>query len=64
MVLAQQRVWTGVPDVLCQDAPEGYVPDETAEDEGITTKDILSYSWRALKEARCVRDRCIFAFQR
>jgi hypothetical protein len=54
LVLALQRVWACVRDVLCNDAPEGYVPDEAAEDEGITTKDILSYSWRALKEARYV----------
>lgn len=52
LVLALQRVWTCVRNILCNDAPEGHVPDETSEDENMTTKDILSYSWRALKEAR------------
>lgn len=41
-------------DVLCNDAPEGYIPDEMDEEISINTKDILSYCWRALKEARCV----------
>jgi hypothetical protein len=50
--LALKEIWTCVKDTLCNDAPEGYVPDEIEEDNGITTKDILSYSWRALKEAR------------
>jgi hypothetical protein len=40
-----------VKDVLCNDAPEGYIPDEVNDEVNITTKDILSYSWRALKEA-------------
>jgi hypothetical protein len=52
IISALQDVWTCVHDVLCNDAPEGYMPVEAAEDEGVTTKDILSYSWRALKEAR------------
>ncbi|KAE9992852.1 hypothetical protein EG327_007479 [Venturia inaequalis] len=52
LVLALQRVWTCVRNILCNDAPEGHVPDDTTvEDENMTTKDILSYSWRALKEA-------------
>lgn len=54
LALALHRVWVCVRDVLCNDAPEGYVPDEAAEDENITTKDILSYSWRALKESRYI----------
>jgi len=48
-------VWEGVKTALCNDAPEGYVPEDVEEvDEVATTKDILSYSWRALKEARYV----------
>ncbi|TID14586.1 HEAT repeat protein-like protein [Venturia nashicola] len=54
LVLALQRVWTCVRSILCNDAPEGYVPNETAEEENMTTKDILSYSWRALKEASAI----------
>jgi hypothetical protein len=49
-----QRVWNCVRDVLCNDAPEGHVPEDLDPESDIDTKDILSYSWRALKEARCV----------
>lgn len=52
IVVALHEVWVCVHDVLCNDAPEGYVPDELDEDFSISTKDILSYCWRALKEAR------------
>jgi hypothetical protein len=45
-------VWDCVKDVLCNDAPEGHMPDELEGEQDVTTKDILSYSWRALKEAR------------
>ncbi|QDS74834.1 hypothetical protein FKW77_002765 [Venturia effusa] len=54
LVLALQKVWGCVRGVLCNDAPEGHVPDETAEDENMTTKDILSYSWRALRESSAI----------
>ena len=47
-----QTVWTTVRLVLCDDAPEGNVPDELESAMQLDTKDILSYSWRALKEAR------------
>ncbi|KAF2201139.1 HEAT repeat protein-like protein [Delitschia confertaspora ATCC 74209] len=43
--------WLCVQHVLCNDAPEGYVPEELEEEVSITTKEILSYSWRGLKEA-------------
>ncbi|KAF2434532.1 hypothetical protein EJ08DRAFT_470303 [Tothia fuscella] len=48
---ALRDVWQCVNQVLCQDAPEGHVPEDVEEDINFTTKDILSYSWRALKEA-------------
>lgn len=48
-----QDVWTCVYGTLCNDAPEGFTPDELEEEE-IGTKDVLSYSWRALKESRYV----------
>jgi hypothetical protein len=47
-----RMVWNCVKDVLCNDAPEGHMPEELEGEQDITTKDILSYSWRALKEAR------------
>ncbi|KAK5006117.1 hypothetical protein LTR60_006059, partial [Cryomyces antarcticus] len=43
-----------VKDVLCDDAPEGHVPDDFDEEDEITTKDISSYCWRAVKEASLV----------
>jgi len=52
IVKALHDVWYAVREVLCNDAPEGFVPDELDEETNITTKDILSYCWRALKEAR------------
>ena len=45
------RVWEIVKPVLCNDAPEGYVPDDTDELQDVTSKDTLSYCWRALKES-------------
>jgi len=47
-------VWSCVKPTLCNDAPEGYFPDELDVEDDIETKDVLSYSWRALKEARYV----------
>ena len=50
-----QRVWQDTHDILCNDAPEGYMPEELEGDaSSLTTKDILSYSWRALKESSLV----------
>ncbi|KAF2657203.1 hypothetical protein K491DRAFT_756956 [Lophiostoma macrostomum CBS 122681] len=46
-----RQLWSCVWHVLCADAPEGHVPDEIDEEANIDTKEILSYSWRALKEA-------------
>ena len=38
------------------DSPEGYTGEDFEEDDlDIGVKDTLSFSWRALKEARCVR---------
>lgn len=45
-------VWIVVHDVLCNDAPEGHMPDDMADESEVSTKDALSYSWRALKESR------------
>jgi hypothetical protein len=46
--------WTCIQHILCTDAPEGHVPDEIDEETSLDTKEILSYSWRGLKEARYV----------
>jgi hypothetical protein len=47
-----ENLWTCVYHVLCADAPEGHVPDDLEEETSLDTKEILSYSWRGLKEAR------------
>jgi len=46
------RVWYCVRPILCNDAPEGHIPEDLDPESDIDTKDILSYSWRALREAR------------
>lgn len=44
------EVWDVVRPILCNDAPEGYIPEELG-DSPESTKESLSYCWRALKEA-------------
>ncbi|KAJ5489742.1 hypothetical protein N7539_004632 [Penicillium diatomitis] len=44
------RVWEEVKPILCIDSPEGHT-DDPAEDLAVGPKDILSYSWRALRES-------------
>ncbi|KAK6864176.1 hypothetical protein PG995_000704 [Apiospora arundinis] len=45
------RVWQLVRHVLCDDSPEGHLPEELEEVEGLDTKDLLSYSFRAVHES-------------
>ena len=52
LILSLSEVWSSVRDVLCNDAPEGHVPVDLEDEANMSTKDILSYSWRALKEGR------------
>ncbi|KAF2106936.1 HEAT repeat protein-like protein [Lophiotrema nucula] len=51
MSTAIDTLWSCIRDVLCADAPEGHVPEELEEEQSLDTKEILSYSWRGLKEA-------------
>ncbi|RMY67901.1 hypothetical protein D0863_07485 [Hortaea werneckii] len=44
-------IWDVVRPTLCNDAPEGYLPEAMLETPDVSTKDTLSYCWRALKEA-------------
>ncbi|PGH15198.1 hypothetical protein AJ79_02563 [Helicocarpus griseus UAMH5409] len=44
-----QSIWIGVRAILCIDSPEGQ--DEDAADELKGPKDLLSCSWRALRES-------------
>ncbi|KAL5444724.1 hypothetical protein PMIN07_003330 [Paraphaeosphaeria minitans] len=43
--------WTIVENILSADAPEGHVPEDMDEEVSLGTNEILSYSWRGLKEA-------------
>ncbi|KAI0840628.1 hypothetical protein F5Y06DRAFT_308806 [Hypoxylon sp. FL0890] len=45
------RIWQAVRHVLCDDSPEGHLPEELEEVEGLDTKDLLSYSFRAIHES-------------
>ncbi|KAI0145897.1 hypothetical protein F4776DRAFT_382398 [Hypoxylon sp. NC0597] len=46
-----RRIWQAVRHVLCDDSPEGHLPEELEEVEGLDTKDLLSYSFRAIHES-------------
>jgi hypothetical protein len=54
LITSFESLWSIVYNVLCADAPEGNVPDEVDEAANMDTREVLSYSWRGLKEARCV----------
>ncbi|KAL8775229.1 MAG: hypothetical protein Q9209_000235 [Squamulea sp. 1 TL-2023] len=44
-------VWMVVRDVLCADAPEGHELGSPDDEASSSTKDVLSFCWRALKES-------------
>lgn len=52
LVTCCERVWAAVRDILCDDSPEGHLPQELEEVDGLDTKDVLSYSFRSVHEAR------------
>jgi hypothetical protein len=49
-----ERIWIIVKEILCNDSPEGHLPRDLDELEIIDTKDVLSYSFRAIHESRLV----------
>ncbi|KAM5351554.1 hypothetical protein ACJ41O_004277 [Fusarium nematophilum] len=51
LVSCCERVWAAVRGILCDDSPEGHLPQELEEVDGLDTKDILSYSFRSVHEA-------------
>ncbi|KAK3676280.1 hypothetical protein LTR78_004031 [Recurvomyces mirabilis] len=51
LIVCLHDVWTVVKPILCNDAPEGYLPEDMEDTSEVSTKDTLSYCWRALKEA-------------
>lgn len=52
MVSLSSRIWDAVREVLCNDSPEGNLPSGIDQVETIDTKDVLSYSFRAVHESR------------
>lgn len=47
-----KRSWISVKDILCDDSPEGHLPQDLEEFDGLDTKGLLSYSFRAAHESR------------
>ncbi|KAK5990266.1 tRNA (32-2'-O)-methyltransferase regulator TRM732-like protein [Cladobotryum mycophilum] len=45
------RIWKTVRDILCDDSPEGHLPQELEDMEGLDTKGLLSYSFRSIHES-------------
>lgn len=52
IVASCERMWGAVRRVLCDDSPEGHLPRELEEVEGLGTKSLLSFSFRAIHESR------------
>lgn len=53
IVQSCERVWHIVKHVLCDDSPEGHIPDDL-EDQGVSnldSKDLLSFSFRSINES-------------
>jgi hypothetical protein len=46
------RIWAAVKEVLCNDSPEGHLPQDLDDIDTLDTKDVLSYSFRAIHESR------------
>ncbi|KIN07335.1 hypothetical protein OIDMADRAFT_108260 [Oidiodendron maius Zn] len=44
-------IWGHVKNVLCNDSPEGHLPQGLDESDIVDTKDVLSYSFRAIHES-------------
>ncbi|KAL3463956.1 putative death-receptor fusion protein-domain-containing protein [Aspergillus heterothallicus] len=53
------RVWDEVKPQLCIDSPEGHAAEDI-EDLEVGPKDILSYSWRALRESSLLLHATLF----
>ncbi|KAA8564146.1 hypothetical protein EYC84_012123 [Monilinia fructicola] len=51
IITSCSSIWDAVKDILCNDSPEGHIPEDVDDDESIDTKDVLSYSFRAIHES-------------
>lgn len=54
VVECSKEIWNVVKPILCDDSPEGHLPQEMEEAQGLDTKGLLSYSFRAIHESRYV----------
>ncbi|RKF59454.1 tRNA -methyltransferase non-catalytic subunit TRM732 [Golovinomyces cichoracearum] len=45
------RIWKIAKPILCNDSPEGHLPEDVEDSNEIDTKDVLSYSFRAIHES-------------
>ena len=52
VLASMEPLWSIIYHTLCADAPEGYIPDGMEDEASLNTKEVSSYSWRGLKEAR------------
>ncbi|KAK3902107.1 putative death-receptor fusion protein-domain-containing protein [Staphylotrichum tortipilum] len=51
VLFSARQIWLTVKHVLCDDSPEGHLPEELEDIEGLDTKGLLSYSFRAVHES-------------
>ncbi|SPO02760.1 uncharacterized protein DNG_05435 [Cephalotrichum gorgonifer] len=58
------RIWDVVRVILCDDSPEGHLPDDLDEMEGLDTKNLLSYSFRAIDESSKVMKAIVLGAKR
>ena len=47
-----KRTWACVKDILCDDSPEGHLPEDLEKTIGLNSKELLSYSFRAINDSR------------
>lgn len=54
LICCCEKIWERVEEVLCNDSPEGHLPRSLNLDysEDMDTKELLSYSFRAIHESR------------
>ncbi|EPE03524.1 heat repeat protein [Ophiostoma piceae UAMH 11346] len=51
IVRSCERIWHIVKHVLCDDSPEGHMPEDMEDAVGLDSKDLLSYSFRSINES-------------
>ncbi|CZR61279.1 uncharacterized protein PAC_11175 [Phialocephala subalpina] len=52
ITIACIRTWGAVKKILCNDSPEGHLLEDLEDVDVVDTKNILSYSFRAIHESR------------